>query len=66
MPNNLPFLLDVNAGQYTFQVIDADDIKSVIDRAKDREKFMFRGMYIRKENLPYLLPLRDAVERPQK
>jgi biotin carboxyl carrier protein len=26
MPNNLPFLLDVNAGQYTFQVIDADDI----------------------------------------
>jgi hypothetical protein len=45
--------------------IDADTIKRVLDRAKDREGFMFRGMYIRKEHLPYLLPLRDVVERPQ-
>ncbi len=26
MPNSLPFLLDVNASQYTFQLIDADNI----------------------------------------
>jgi biotin carboxyl carrier protein len=26
MPNKLPFLLDVNASQYTFQLIDADNI----------------------------------------
>ena len=26
MPNNLPFLLDVNDSQYTFQLIDADNI----------------------------------------
>jgi biotin carboxyl carrier protein len=26
MYNTLPFLLDVNSGQYTFQLIDADDI----------------------------------------
>ena len=26
MYNTLPFLLDVNAGQYTFQLIDAEDI----------------------------------------
>jgi hypothetical protein len=46
--------------------IDADTIKRVIDRAKDKEGFMFRGMYIRKEDLPYLLELRDTTERPQK
>jgi biotin carboxyl carrier protein len=27
MFNNLPFILDVNAGQYTFQLIDSDNIK---------------------------------------
>jgi biotin carboxyl carrier protein len=26
MSNNLPFLLDVNAGQYTFQITDVDNI----------------------------------------
>ena len=26
MFNNLPFILDVNAGQYTFQLIDSDNI----------------------------------------
>ena len=26
MVNNQPFLLDVNAGQYTFQLTDADNI----------------------------------------
>ena len=46
--------------------IDPKDIKEVIDRAKDKEKFMFRGLYIRKEDLPYLLELRDAAEPPQK
>jgi len=46
--------------------IDSDTIKRVVDRAKDKERFMFRGMYIRKEDLPYLLELRDTTERPQK
>jgi hypothetical protein len=45
--------------------IDNDTIKRVLDRAKGKEKLMFRGMYIRKEDLPYLLELRDAAERPQ-
>jgi len=45
--------------------IDGDDVKKVLDKAKDREKYMFRGMYIRKENIPYILELRDATERPQ-
>jgi hypothetical protein len=46
--------------------IDSDTIKRVVDRAKDKERFMFRGMYIRKEDLPYLLELRDTTERPRK
>jgi len=46
--------------------IDPKDIKEVVDRAKDKEKFMFRGLYIRKEDLPYLLELRDVAEPPQK
>jgi hypothetical protein len=46
--------------------IDPNTIKEVVDRAKDKEKFMFRGLYIRKEDLPYLLELRDVAEPPQK
>lgn len=46
--------------------IDPNTIKEVTDRAKDKEKFMFRGLYIRKEDLPYLLELRDVAEPPQK
>lgn len=46
--------------------IEPSTIKEVTDRAKDKEKFMFRGLYIRKEDLPYLLELRDVAEPPQK
>jgi hypothetical protein len=46
--------------------ITPSTIKEVVDRVKDKEKFMFRGLYIRKEDLPYLLELRDAAEPPQK
>ena len=46
--------------------ISPNTIKEVTDRAKDKEKFMFRGLYIRKEDLPYLLELRDVAEPPQK
>ena len=42
--------------------IDPEDIMRVINKAKERERYMFRGMYIRKEDLPYLLELRDAAE----
>ena len=42
--------------------ISPDTIMRVLDKAKDRQRYMFRGMYIRKEDLPYLLELRDAAE----
>jgi hypothetical protein len=46
--------------------IDGDTIKRVLDKAKGKERFMFRGMQIRKEDLPYLLELRDVTELPTK
>jgi len=46
--------------------IDPNTIKEVVDRAKGKEKYMFRGMYIRKEDLPYLLELRDVAEPGQR
>jgi biotin carboxyl carrier protein len=78
MVNNLPFLLDVNAGQFTFQLIDVDDItlnnsdvnnQIILDNNKSKVVSVkevsheLKRYQIQIDGRTYLVQISDAVDQ---
>jgi biotin carboxyl carrier protein len=78
MFNNLPFILDVNAGQYTFQLIDSDNItlngsdvnnQIILDNNKSKlvsvkeVNHELKRYQIQIDGRTYLVHISDAVDQ---
>ena len=78
MVNNLPFLLDVNAGKFTFQLIDVDDItlnnsdvnnQIILDNNKSKVVSVkevsheLKRYQIQIDGRTYLVQISDAVDQ---